>query len=71
MHDKYVQAMNKLKDDTRPKICVNLTGNSQSEDITMHLPTNNQTIVAQYIKKGQPYLQAILTEEESTSANTN
>ena len=53
---RYVQAMNKLKDDTTPKICVNLTGNSHIEDISTHLPTNNRRIIAQYINKGQPYL---------------
>jgi len=61
--------MNKLKDDTTPKICVNLTGSSQIEDISTHLPTNNQTIIAQYINKEQPYLQAIFTEEDSMSTN--
>ena len=69
MHDKYVEAISKLKDDTSPKIfvtlkddtspkiCVTLTGHSQTKDITKHLPTNNQMIIAQYTKKGQPYLQ--------------
>ena len=71
MHNKYVEAISKLKDDTSPKICVTLTGHSQTKDITKHLPTNNQMIIAQYTKKGQPYLQAVLTEEDSTSASTN
>jgi len=71
MHDKYVEAISKLKDDTSPKMCVTLTGHSQTKDITKHLPTNNQMIIAQYTKKGQPYLQAVLTEEDSTSASTN
>ena len=71
MHDKYVEAISKLKDDTSPKICVTLTGHSQTKDITKHLLTNNQMIIAQYTKKGQPYLQAVLTEEDSTSASTN
>jgi len=52
MHDKYVEAISKLKDDTSPKICVTITGHSQTKDITKHLPTNNQMIIAQYTKKG-------------------
>ncbi|CAN6244984.1 unnamed protein product [Urochloa humidicola] len=71
MQDRYVQAMDKLKDDRSPKVCVNLTGNSQSEGITKHLPIQNHTIIVQYIQKGQPYMQAIFSDESSKDRNEN
>jgi hypothetical protein len=34
MQKTYVQAMKKLKDATRPEVCLNRTSKSQGEDIT-------------------------------------
>ena len=69
MHNTYDQAINKLKDHTRPKVCVNLTSKFRSEDITTQLPTNNHTIIVHYIWKGQPYVHAIFGGEDSKTTN--
>jgi hypothetical protein len=63
--------MNKLKDDTIPKLCFHLKGNSLSDDISKHLTSNNDAIIVQYIRKGQPHVEAIFTEGNSKKQNKN
>jgi hypothetical protein len=50
--DRYIQAMKKVKDDTMPKVCVHLQGNSLNDDITKHLTSTNDAIIVQYTQNG-------------------
>ncbi|CAO1943070.1 unnamed protein product [Urochloa humidicola] len=69
MQGRYVQALHKLDDDTSPIVCVNIEGNSHSKYITKELPIQNNTIIVQYTRKGQPYMQAVFSEDNSNNKN--
>jgi hypothetical protein len=63
--DRYIRAMKKIKDDTIPKVCIHLQGNSLNDDISKQLPSSNDTIIVQYTHSGQPHMEVIFTEDKS------
>lgn len=46
IHKRYMDAVNELKDSTKPKVCLTLTRKSQGEDITKQLPSDHHSVLA-------------------------
>ncbi|KAJ1267642.1 hypothetical protein BS78_07G073000 [Paspalum vaginatum] len=60
LRNRYVQAINALKDSTNPKLCLTVVCNSQAADLMKELPPTSNAASISYTKGQKAYQRAVL-----------